>query len=71
MRVRQVLMTVRTCIGRYAVHIEAIKPDSAMQEMPRVTYIENKYDCALDPSEVDLDNVWKEAELEHIGPLFF
>jgi len=39
--------------------------------MPRVTYIENKYDCVLDPSEVDLDNIWKEAELEHIGPLFF
>ncbi|KAL4438837.1 hypothetical protein ABPG74_016557 [Tetrahymena malaccensis] len=71
MRVRQTLMTLRTCIGRYAIHIDALKPDSQVQEMPRVTYIEKKFDCVLDPTEQEQDLIWKEAELEFIGPLFF
>lgn len=65
------MMTIRTCIGRYAAHIDAIKPDSVLQDMPRVTYLENKFDIILDPTETDLDVIWKEAELETIGPLFF
>lgn len=65
-------MTLRTCIGRYAVHIDALKADSkAPAEMIRVTYIEEKFDCLLEQSEVESDVAQKEAELEAIGPLFF
>lgn len=39
--------------------------------MPRVTYIERKFDCMIDPTEMEADILWKEAELEFIGPLFF
>lgn len=58
-------------MGRYAAHIDAIKPDAAVVDMIRVTYIEEKFDCLLDPTEVEADVVWKEAEIEAIGPLFF
>jgi hypothetical protein len=39
--------------------------------MIRVTYIEEKFDCLLEASEIDADTARKEAELESIGPLFF
>lgn len=39
--------------------------------MIRVTYLELKFDCCLDPSESETDKSLKEKELESLGPLFY
>ena len=40
-------MILRTCIFRYQYHIEALKPDAKVNEMPRVSYNELKFEIAL------------------------
>lgn len=51
-KVRRVLMGVLVCIKRYATHIEALRPDNKSQEMPKVTWKENKYDTVMEPEEI-------------------
>lgn len=49
LRLRRLLMKIRTCISKYSIHIAALKPDSKFEEMPRVTYNEIRFDIMLDP----------------------
>jgi len=37
-------MVLRTGIQRYAFHIDALLPDAKLTEMPRISYIEDKFD---------------------------
>lgn len=39
------------CIKRYANHIEALKPDNKVVDMPRTTWKENKFDTILEVEE--------------------
>jgi Mg/Co/Ni transporter MgtE len=55
MKIRRILMEIRTQISRYSLHIDCIKPDSKVVDMIRVTYLELKFDCCIDPSESDAD----------------
>jgi GTP1/Obg family GTP-binding protein len=38
--IRRRLMEIRSCIGRYAKHIEALRADAKISEMPRINYNE-------------------------------
>mgnify|MGYP000979653902 FL=1 len=51
--IREILMTLRTCMARYALHIEGLKPDSKVGDMPRVTYKEERLNMLLEPSELE------------------
>jgi hypothetical protein len=63
-------MIIRRCIGRYARHIEAFRPDSKLQEMPRVNYNESRVDTVLSgQQELDEDEKRKQLELEKLGQL--
>lgn len=64
-------MSLRTTIMRYSKHIEAFKPDAKVGDMKRVTYIEAKFDCWLDPAEAESDKQRLENEQMEIGPLFY
>ena len=55
-------MAVRTCMSRYALHIDAL--NKQVLDMPRVSYNEQKFDFLLTPEEVEKDKVLKEQELE-------
>lgn len=50
---RQKLMTLQTCIVRYAKHIEAIVPNCKARTMPRITRLEGISDALLTPEEED------------------
>ena len=39
-KIRRTLMGLYGCIRRYASHIEALKSDAKLQDMPRITYNE-------------------------------
>lgn len=53
LEIRRRLMTIRSCIARYAKHIDAFRPDTKLQEMPRVNYNETRCDTALSgPAEL-------------------
>ena len=54
-RVRKTLMALLVIMRRYALHIDALKPDNKVQDMPRVTMNENKFETLLDPTEVEED----------------
>lgn len=41
-------MGLLTIIRRYSTHIEALKPDAKILDIPRITYNENKFDTILD-----------------------
>ena len=71
LRIRRTLMILRSCIHRYALHIEALVPNCPIMEMPRVTYDENRFDSVIDPAEAEADKKKIEEELEHLGPLFY
>lgn len=71
LQLRRLLMSLLTCIRRYATHIEALKPDARIQDMPRITYLETKFDTVLEPDEQDHDRKQIELDLETMGPLFF
>ncbi|KAM3127171.1 hypothetical protein pb186bvf_020726 [Paramecium bursaria] len=43
-RVRKTLMALLVIMRRYALHIDALKPDNKVQDMPRVTMNENKFE---------------------------
>ena len=63
-------MIIRRCISRYAKHIEAFRPDSKLQEMPRVNYNESRVDTVLSgQQELDEDEKRKQLELEKLGQL--
>ena len=49
--IRKVLMILRTCIFRYQNHIEALKPEAKVGEMPRISYNELKFEIGLLPEE--------------------
>jgi len=51
--VRTNLMALRSCIVRYANHIDAIKKDCPVEAMPRITYLEERLGIALTPKEVE------------------
>lgn len=53
LRIRKILMTLRSCILRYSIHIEALNSTCPVLEMPRVTYDEEKFDSIIEPSETD------------------
>jgi len=69
--VRKNLMAVRSCIARYAIHVDAIKKDCPVEAMPRITFNEERLGIAVTASEVEEDKVTKEAELELLGPLYY
>ena len=48
---RQKLMTLQTCIVRYAKHIEALVPNCKARSMPRVTRQEGVADALLAADE--------------------
>jgi hypothetical protein len=48
LRVRRVLMKIRTCMSKYSSHIAGLKPDSKAQDIPRVSYNELRFDVLLD-----------------------
>ena len=47
------MMSLMTCIRRYATHIEAIKVDSKVQDMPRIAYLESKFDTIMDTEHLE------------------
>jgi hypothetical protein len=53
LQIRKIMMTVRACIARYAIHIEALKPTCPVGEMPRVSYNEEKFDLVMDEKELE------------------
>jgi len=69
--VRKNLMALRSCIVRYANHIDAIKKDCPVEAMPRITFLEERLGIALTSKETDEDNKRKEEELELLGPLYY
>ena len=48
-------MALLVIMRRYALHIDALKPDNKVQDMPRLTMNENKFETLLDPTEVEDD----------------
>eukprot|EP00828_Plagiopyla_frontata_P008784 TRINITY_DN1444_c0_g1_i4.p1 TRINITY_DN1444_c0_g1~~TRINITY_DN1444_c0_g1_i4.p1 ORF type:complete len:1308 (+),score=255.89 TRINITY_DN1444_c0_g1_i4:1080-5003(+) len=70
-QIRKLLMIIRTCIFRYQYHIEALKPDAKVTEMPRVSYNELKFEISLLPEETEQDKKLKDLELEQLGQLYF
>ena len=52
---RKQLMTVYSCIQKYAKHIEAIKPDIEIKAMIRVNYDESLADCSLRAGSEEAD----------------
>lgn len=71
MNIRRTMMILRTCMLRYATHIEALMSTCPVIEMPRVTYDENRFDSVLETQELDDDKKRIDEELEHLGPLFY
>ena len=51
LEVRKLLMALRTCTTRYAFHIEAIRSDTKVADLPRITYNEEKFELTLDQAE--------------------
>ena len=49
LRIRRIMMKIRTCMSKYSLHIAALKPDSKSQDMPRMTYNELRFDITPDP----------------------
>jgi len=47
LKIRKILMTLRTCMEKYGNHIDAFKEDNKMTEMIRVTYNENLLEIAI------------------------
>ena len=52
-RIRRIMMKIRTCMGRYQSHILALKPDNKSTEMPRVTYNEYKFDITVENDQIE------------------
>lgn len=46
-------MSLRSCMGRYSKHIEALKPDSKATEMKRISYSEDQWDITLPTESVE------------------
>lgn len=69
LHLRTRLMALRTCIGRYAKHIEALRPDTKLVEMARVNYNEGNWSAALAASDQEEDEKRRQAELGQLGPL--
>jgi len=65
------LMGLLLCIRRYGTHIEALKLDNKLQEMPRITLKETKFDTLLENDETNEDKKGMEMELESMGPLYY
>ena len=42
-------------IRRYALHIDALQPDTKVKDIPRVFIYEDKFETLLDPTEVEKD----------------
>ncbi|KRX00539.1 hypothetical protein PPERSA_04560 [Pseudocohnilembus persalinus] len=70
-RVEETLIALRACIGRYQIHIQALKEDSKAQEMVRVSFDEQKWDIIQSEEEIQEDQERQELELENLGPLFY
>jgi hypothetical protein len=66
---RQKLMTIQTCIFKYAKHIEAIVPNCKARAMPRITRLEGVSDALLTPEEEEEDKKKIVEELRQLGPL--
>ena len=67
LKVRRTMMSLLTCIKRYASHIEAIKGDAKVQDMPRISYLETKFDTIMDPDHTEQDRKYIEDDLESMG----
>ncbi|CAD8079070.1 unnamed protein product [Paramecium primaurelia] len=70
-KIRKILSGTLICIKRYANHIEALKPDNKVVDMPRTTWKENKFDTILEVEEQQEDKKIIENDLESMGPLFY
>ncbi|CAK83011.1 unnamed protein product (macronuclear) [Paramecium tetraurelia] len=70
-KIRKILSGILVCIKRYATHIEALKPDNKVVDMPRITWKENKFDTILENEEQQEDKKIIENDLESMGPLFY
>jgi len=62
LQMRKILMSLRSCIARYAAHIEALKPTQPVGDMPRITYNEEKFD--LIPEEKEAEEVYQGFSLD-------
>ena len=62
-------MTLRVCIHKYAKHLEALKPEAKVPEMPRVNYDEARPDTLLLLSEKEEDEKRKTKEQQALGAL--
>ena len=63
------MITLRSCLQRYASHIEALSDKAP--EMLRVSRADTGVSPFLAPEETEQDRLNLEQELEHLGPLAY
>ena len=60
-------MSLLSIMRRYATHIEALKADAKILDMPRISYLENKFDTVLEPENMEIDRKNIEEDMESMG----
>ena len=49
LQTRSILQEILIITKRYSTHIEALKPDNKVQDLPKTTRIEDKFDTQPEP----------------------
>jgi|TARA_B110000285_G_scaffold209886_1_gene251264 golgin subfamily A member 4 len=73
--IRVNLVSVVRMMIHYGKHLGGFKPvdgnPNYPEDLPRISYLEDQEDIALQESEVELDETRMADELEHLGPIGF
>ena len=65
------LVSVVRMMIHYGKHLGGFKAGEEPEDLPRISYLEDQEDIALQESEIEIDTTRMADELEHLGPIGF
>jgi hypothetical protein len=71
LKIRKLLMVVRACVLKYALHLNAFNSGFVPMSLSRITYVEEKVGVGLSEEEKKADEEVQSLELENLGTLGF